>query len=471
MKSRTTNKSIKIIVALIIIMLALFSACGNTQTTTTSEVKSETTVSTTQKETTTTKPDTDKKETTTAESTATKKETTALTTIQTTASTTVQSTTVPTTAEAIYTTKTTTEKPFSVTSKKEEESTAEPRSAEYKRLRAKLDKELNKKDFSKQADTIFIDTFERLYENYPTWQHGYRDLPSREEYITENFINIIKYIYDVEYNIEGTKKDIELEEEGNWLAWTTFDENYNLIVSITAKKAGKADIKERNDDIECFYHEITHCNQKNIMISKSDYFDKDEDVKEIYIEGGATFHMKFTYPFKYEELGSWSIEDKKGNYIIEYTKDNCIGYLVELNAYEKLVYLVGYSTMDKVEKGKISLSALEKNIAKKYGKQQASDFWKTMREWYVKYYESYKGDEIYNLAIEFEKQFLSFVEQDIDSLKTQKQAKKYKPIYDFYMTKNLPTVTALKTNKDITKKTFNISALDKKLNEKLSEVE
>ena len=62
-------------------------------------------------------------------------------------------------------------------------------------------------------------------------------------------------------------------------------------------------------------------------------------------------------------------------------------------------------------------------------------------------------------------------QQNIDSLKTQKQAKKYKPIYDFYMTKNLPTVTALKTNKDITKKTFNISALNKKLNEKLSEVE
>ena len=459
MKSRSTNKSIKIIAALVIIMLAVLSACGNTQATTTSGVKSETTASTTQKEAAATKAIT------------TKKETTALTTIQTTASTTVQSTTVPTTAEAIYTTETTTEKPFSVTSKKEEESTTEPRSAEYKRLRAKLDKELNKKDFSKQADTIFIDTFERLYENYPTWQHGYRDLPSREEYITENFINIIKYIYDVEYYVAGTKKAIELEEEGNGFAGTTFDENYNLIVSITAKKAGKADIKERNDDIEGFYHEITHCKQKDIMISKSDYFDKDEDVKDIYIEGGATFHMKFTYPLKSEEFGSWSIEDKKGNYMIEYVKDNCIGYLVDLNAYEKLVYLVGYTTMDKVEKGKISLSELEKTVAKKYGQQQACEFFQTMKEWYVKYNESYKGDEIYNLAIEFEKQFLGFVEQDIDALKTQKQAKKYKPIYDFYMTKNLPIVTALKTNKDITKKTFNISALDKKLNEKLSKAE
>ena len=74
MKSRTTNKRTKIITALVIIMLAVLSACGNTQATTTSGVKSETTASTTQKETAATKAIATKKETTTAESTATKKE-------------------------------------------------------------------------------------------------------------------------------------------------------------------------------------------------------------------------------------------------------------------------------------------------------------------------------------------------------------------------------------------------------------
>ena len=225
------------------------------------------------------------------------------------------------------------------------------------------------------------------------------------------------------------------------------------------------DEEERNRYVEFFYHEIIHCKQKNTMIYSSNYFEENEDVKQLYLEGGATFHMKFTNPLTLDIRGIWSIENEKGDLTVEYNKDNGSGYLVDLNAYEKMVYLVGYNTMDKIEKGEIPLSVLEETITKKYGKKQASKFLKTMKEWYVEYNNSYKGDKIYNLAIEFENTFLECVKQDINSLKTEKQIKEYKKIWEHYKTKNLPQVTEEETN-NITNEIFNIKSIDNMLKSK-----
>lgn len=389
----------------------------------------------------------------------------------TTQPTTQENTTQKETQQAMTTTKKTIEQTtVRVTQQEVEKTTKEVEQTqtidkEYNKLFKQLNKELNKKSFSKEVNKLFIDTFERLYENYPTWQKGYKDLPSREEYIKSNLIDIIKDIDKVNFYKEGSKKANKLEEEGNAFAWTTFDENDNLTVEIIAKEADKVDEEERNRYVEFFYHEIIHCKQKNTMIYSSNYFEENEDVKQLYLEGGATFHMKFTNPLTLDIRGIWSIENEKGDLTVEYNKDNGSGYLVDLNAYEKMVYLVGYNTMDKIEKGEIPLSVLEETITKKYGKKQASKFLKTMKEWYVEYNNSYKGDKIYNLAIEFENTFLECVKQDINSLKTEKQIKEYKKIWEHYKTKNLPQVTEEETN-NITNEIFNIKSIDNMLKSK-----
>lgn len=175
--------------------------------------------------------------------------------------------------------------------------------------------------------------------------------------------------------------------------------------------------------------------------------------------------MKFTNPYTLEIGGIWSVENEKGDLVVNYNKDNCVGYLLHLNAYEKLVYLVGYTTMDKVEKGEIPLSTIEETIAKKYGADKATEFLNTMKEWNIEYNNSYKSDEVYNLAIELENKFLEFVKQDINSLKTEQEIKEYKTIWERYKTKNLPQVIE-EDSKDITNKTFNIDTIENMLNEK-----
>lgn len=341
---------------------------------------------------------------------------------------------------------------------------------EYNNLFQQLNNELNKKTFPEEANKLFIDTLKRLYENYPTWQKGYKDLPSREEYIKNNLINIIKDIHAVEFYKEGSEKANELYEEESSSAWTTFDENDNLIVGVIAKEADETEEEERNENIESFYHEIIHCKQKNIMNYKNNYFEGNEDFKQLYLEAGATFHMKFTNPFTLEIGGMWSVENEKGDLVVNYNKDNCFGYLLHLNAYEKLVYLAGYTTMDKVEKGEAPLSIVEETIAKKYGKNKASEFLNIMKEWNIEYDNSYKGDEIYDLAIELENKFLEFVKQDINSLKTEQQIKEYKAIWEHYRTKNLPQVIEEDT-KNITNKTFGIDSIENMLKNKEKNIE
>ncbi len=367
-----------------------------------------------------------------------------------------------TTTKATTTTKPTTKK---VTTTQKETTTKKVVPTEYDRLLSKLEKELNKKAFDEEVNKLFFDTFERLYQNYPTWQHGYRELPSREEYIQNNLIDTVKDIDKVNFYKEGSKEAIELEEEGYASAWTSYDENDKLNVSIIAIPADEVKLGTRNRDIEEFYHEIRHCKQKEIP----DFFEGNEEVMQLYLEGGATFHMKFTNPFTLDISGIWSIENERRDLVINYNKDNGSGYLVDLNAYEKLVYLVGYDIMDKVEKGELPLSAVRDAIAKKYGEKQADEFLQIIKDWYTEYLNSYKGEKIYNLAIDLENQFLDFIKQDIESLKTKEEVKEYKPIYEFYIQRNLPQIenTNVQPYKDLTREIFDIETLDKMLEAKL----
>lgn len=396
---------------------------------------------------------------TTTEALTTTKATTKATTTETT---TTKATTTTTTLKAITTTKPTTQK---VTTTQKETTTKKAVPTEYDRVLSKLKKELNKKAFDEEANKLFYDTFEQLYQNYPTWKHGYRDLPSREKYITENLINTIAKIYNIEFYEKGSKEANELEEEGYGSAWTSYDENNNLCVSIIAITADKVKPGSRKSDVEKFFHEIRHCQQNEI----TDFFEGNEEVMQLYLEGGATFHMKFTNPFTLDISGIWSVENEKGDLTINYHKDICSGYLVDLNAYEKLVYLVGYDLMNEVEKCNMPLSTIKDAIAQKYGDKQAEKFLETMKNWYAEYLNGYKGEKIYNLSIELENQFLDFIKQDIEALKTKEEAEKYKPVYEFYINRNLPQIedTNTQSSKDLTREIFDIETLDKMLEEKI----
>lgn len=399
---------------------------------------------------------------------------------ETTQPTTTQPTTQEnTTQKETQQTTTTTKKPIEQTTVKATQQEVEKTTKEveqtqnidkeYNKLFKQLNKELNKKSFSKEANKLFIDSFEALYSNYSSWKKGYKDLPSKSEYIKNNLIDVIKEIEYVDFYDINSKEAKKLMKEGEPLAWTEISEENELKIAIISESADAEEIESRQGDIENFLHEIVHCREKKITFN-SDYFDGYRDIEQLILEGGATFHMKFAKPANLEATGSWLIADKKDEYNISYNKQNCLGYLVEMNAYEKLVYLAGYETVEKIEKGEQPISILQEVISKKYGKEKTTKFLKTMEEWYVEYDNSWKGDTVYNLAIELENQFLDFIKYDINSLKTEEEAKRYEEIYKFYKTKNLPQVEDTKTMENITPQLFSTKELDKLLKTKLQEL-
>lgn len=180
--------------------------------------------------------------------------------------------------------------------------------------------------------------------------------------------------------------------------------------------------------------------------------------------------MKFIKPANNELTGSWMIS-KNENYDINilYAKENCQGYLLHMNAYEKLVYLAGYNNVEKVENKEAPFSIIEDAISKKYGKDKTAEFFTTMNDWYMEYNNDYKGEEVYNLAIKLENLFLKFIETDIKNLKTEKEIKRYTEIYEFYKGKNIPQVKKTLVGEDIKEEVFGINNIDDLLYSRLEE--
>ena len=338
--------------------------------------------------------------------------------------------------------------------------------SEYERLSDELNKALEKKNFDYEVNMLFKDTFETVYKNFNGWKKGYRNFPTREEFIMNCIINPIYDIDNVLFYENGSKEANKLLEEDNMpLAWVEYSEDYKPTIGIIAEKADTEELYIRETDIEKFLHEITHCKGRALVY---DYCVGYEEVEYYFEEGMTTFTQKFATNVNDDVHGSWSIGDAGDNYEIQYQKSNCIGYLIYMNTCEKLAYLADYKNLEKVELGKLQFSELVDIIAQRYGRVETDIFFATITDMYKSYDENWCSDEVYNLAISVERMFLDFIKQDINALSSTKEAEAYKPIYDFYMRKNLPAVIDVKNDKDISRELFDIVSLDNLLSEKLT---
>lgn len=335
--------------------------------------------------------------------------------------------------------------------------------SEYERLTDELNNALETKDFDYEVNALFKDTFERVYDNFESWEKGYRDFPTREEFIMNCIINPIYIIEEVEFYEAGSEEAERLLDDGMPLGWTWPGENPTI--GIIAEKADTDEWYTRENDIERFLHELTHCKDGALL---DDFNSEYDDLYSSFSEGMATFTQKFMYGAEEEHGGSWGIADSEEEYNIEYSKYNCIGYLIDLNFCEKLVYLAGYKNVEKVEFGEIRFADLVDIIASRYGREETDKFFDTVTKMYVSYEKSWRSDEVFNLAVEAEMMFLDFMKQDIERLNNAQAAKAYKPIYDFYINKNLPVVEYRNSYANINREFFEIEALDELLNEKLA---
>ena len=325
---------------------------------------------------------------------------------------------------------------------------------EYNRLLANFNNVIDEKNFSEDANVLIKDIFESLCKNYGSWQNGYIDMPCIKDYINNNFINSVKEISKFEFVDEQSEEGKKRMDNGEAFGTTELDKNGNLIVRIIAKKKQDSSTLEWENTIQKGAHELDgHCKHKEMLYSPV-FFANNDELYMLLVEGGGTFHQKFVNPYSTDVYGMWIVSNKDESLEIEYTKDDCIGYLTNLNAYEKLVFLLGYDIMNNAEEGKITFSTIENILSDFYGTENAEEFVETMKNWFMEFNKNWKSDKTYDLSVEFENMFLKLVGLNIEYIKSEEQLERYKTAFKQYVEKNMPRVIDNKENKDITAEVF-----------------
>ena len=328
-------------------------------------------------------------------------------------------------------------------------------------LLTELNDVIKEKNFPEEINLLLIDTFESLCKNYSSWQNGYMDMPSTKEYIKNNFIEVIKKVTEIEFVDKQSEEGKRLAENGESYGTTYLLEGDNLLVQIIADRKEVASPTDRMDDIEIFFHEIEHVKQDCGVYYSDDYY----ELEPIMREGGATYHEKFTKEYTTYSLGSNFIRNSDESMEINYKKDNGIGYHKELNAYEKLVFLLGYDCINDITTGKIPFKELKSEFAKYYGEDYSEEFLGTMRDWYVKSNETWGNDEVFQLSIKLENLFLEIIGKNVQEIDNIEQLNTYKQMIEQYIERNMPFIVDSQNN-DITSKLLNYQHVYKLITEK-----
>lgn len=349
---------------------------------------------------------------------------------------------------------------------------------EYNELLTNLNNVLQEKHFSMEAELLVRDTFESLCKNYHTWQNGYLDMPSAKDYISSNFINVIKTLKDINYIDINSDEANEIFENGETSGALIADENgENKVIRIIAEKKENDSEENRNYIIEEFAHEIAHCMEnQNLNYLKSYYADFNEDrefmlyssLLYLLSEGGATQAEQFTCEYTINKPSSWGVMNDDESIEINYTKSNGVGYILPLNPNEKLIMLLGYRTYDDIQKGNVPITTLESKMEHYYGKK-GIELLEIMSEWNREYEANWKSDKVVQLSIRLENLFLELIEMNINNINNMEQLNRYKEVINHYVEKNLPTVLDKKDEMnitDITDRIFNMHMLKYLIEEK-----
>lgn len=341
----------------------------------------------------------------------------------------------------------------------------------YEELKAFLEQAVAGKDFCDEVHLLIWDTFENLYENYPSWMMLYHDMPARDRYVYENYVRIIDKLKYVMYYDETSQETQDLMDEGVVGTWVSCEDE-GPYLHIVATPAAVAEDWERQDDIECFYHELTHIKQYNenaycpfeLWVDEDDCRDLPSTV---IVEGGTSFHQRFVRPLSWELTGFWGVGDADATVHISYPSEICSGYLIWLSDYAKLTYLVGYDVMDRLERMEITYDDFLAILCYKYGYVRGRKYMKMVTERHYLYEESWYGEEVFQLSIDIENAFLALVQKDIEKAQTAEELDVIRQFYETYKRKNMPIVEIKEDYNELDRtEYFNIESVDKVLEER-----
>ena len=322
------------------------------------------------------------------------------------------------------------------------EETAEPKKYTYYELLSTLKDILEKKDFCDEADLLILDTFDSIYENYADWSIMYKDMPSVDVFIINNYISPIEELDKFIYCNGDTEEGQNALEENSCWAYTSLTENNELSIFLVTSPGGG--VTGHIYDMQNLLHEISHCTQ---LMLDCDYHNNEQidcslGIAYILQEGAATFFQRFANEYTSEIYGTHTIATSDMRLEIEYSNLDCMGYLHELNAYTKLMYFVGYETMHKFYTHEISFDDIAEIICNRYGKEKGEKFLIDLFVRTEHYLEDngFKNDITYNLSIETEKMFLDFIYSDVENAKTIEELEEIERLYRSYVEISMPKV-------------------------------
>ena len=332
----------------------------------------------------------------------------------------------------------------------------------YRSLRKEMDAVIRKKGFSDLAKQFLHEILLNKLQNYNQWRTGYLDMPDAKAYLRENLIDALKNVKSITLVDENSRKGKKLAARG----WAPGETDGDLNIFVMYHDPDTALPETHLEDLEKLDHEIKHCKDKKVL-SKPKHYKNNFDLRDLLIEGGATFHQKFVGPLSAVQGGAWTIGDGSGTKQIAYEKNNCYGYLLHLYLYETLVYLAGYRTVEDVSMGQPVMS-IKKEIAQKYGAKAANRIWNGMLDLHRYFEEDDEDVDLFRFAVRLHKQILKCMQKDIERLNEKKpaQVRRYTEVYRYYKLKVMPKVYQHQYT-DITDTVFDTAALDKLLIDKI----
>lgn len=450
----------------VFLVLASFTACSGAK-----EIKKDIETTRPQVETTieneTTKYEIPTTEVSTTEVSTTEVLTTEATKKEITTSTQEQTTTIKppeTTKQAPSTTK------EQITEAKKELKvvTIEPTAKKYSKdklnkILEKVNRVLETKDYSGLAKRFIREGVEQIFNNYNLWSAVNKDFPTIEEYIDQKIIPGIKNASSIKMIDIQSKEAQKMLNTGDALAATRGEDCDIYLIYNNPETCSK---EQHIGDLELLFHELAHCQNKNILFTL-DNFLEDEELSEIYKEGGATMHMDLINPLSANHQATAVITNSEGNKTVEYGKDNGLGYMLDLYIYRNLVYLAGYKTVESVGQGK-DITVIKDKIEERYGYDLSENIWVGLCNLYSNYNYRNDSNESFKDAINLQNNILECVKQDIQKLdvNNKEQIKAFMDIYRNFKINLMPQV--LKNDyEDISSNYFDTDSLDELLIKKV----
>lgn len=299
----------------------------------------------------------------------------------------------------------------------------EDTNTEYETLYNELTGILDEKNWSQEGKNYVTDAFNLMWNSYDNVYEAFVKIgfPDKETWIEETYLQGIRNVNTIEIYQDSSELRGAL---GTW-------NNYSKTLSLVHFHEGTY----KYEDFLCsLIHETMHATQHLVWSSDAMF-----NMTQAYVEGGAAYvdwvSGMAENCFRAGVNGGTPCLDD-GNYHFEIfgVHPGAAAYNVRTNIYMKLLILLGYDNVMKVEHGEISVEESLEMIRNNYGEERANKIIDGLL-----HYATFKDEElgiIYDLTetqiIDLENTMLEIMQENIQNLDCKEDVQRYLNLYYIY---------------------------------------